>query len=281
MDFQSDEAILLRRRPLGEPHLLVTLLGRRLGKLQVVAPGARKLLHRYDTRFEPGTVVYVNLARRRRQHLFRMECCETLLTPLRQPVRLPQLLLLSVGLEACERLAAEQAGEEPLHAVLLEYLLCLRSARLSLLLWDGLTARALQAAGFAPQLQACVRCGGALGGARRVCVSGELGGALCEGCVTKGAEQGEEAAGAALLRVPPGTLQLLLHLLSAPFAQLQKLRPSKAQAKEVHAILGAALRAVLGQELQTERVLRQWQETPRRRVLAEFDVDLGAPFPYS
>ena len=292
MNIISDDAIIVRRRIFGEDDFLITLLSSERGKITAIAPGARKLNHRFDTHFEPGTVVFANLYRRRPDHMPRIEECESLMAPLARYRQLEHICLLSLALEVCERLAAEQAGEEPLYHLLLGYLHHLQVPHPKRFLLQGLVAQAMKVAGFGLQLRACVRCGGRLAASGKVLINSSSGGAICQRCanVDAGLIETQKSThaemtpntvadhkpnresrsgpgpgpgpdpGLGIVRITHGTLQLLQHLFNDSFSRLLKIRTMRAQETEIQAILFTSLRHILGFELKSERVMRQLEK---------------------
>jgi DNA repair protein RecO (recombination protein O) len=186
-----DEAIVLRTQKLGEADRIITLLGRRTGRIRAVAKGVRRTKSRFGARLEPFTHVDLQLYTGR--SLDFVQQAETLrpygerlagdyprytagvamletaekLTPVEKEPTLRQFLLLVGGLRTLS-----EAEREP-RLVLDAYLL-----------------RSLAVAGYAPSLADCALCGArqqpaASGGSLVFAVP--AGGVVCRSCRPPGA----------------------------------------------------------------------------------------------
>jgi len=155
-----DDGIVLRTHKLGEADRIVTVLGRKTGRLRAVAKGVRRTKSRFGGRLEPFT--HVDLLLYTGRSLDVITQAETLrpygeqlagdypryttgtamletaekLTPVEKEPSLRQFLLLVGGLRALS------AGEHDPRLVL-----------------DAFLLRSLAVAGYAPALEECAVCG--------------------------------------------------------------------------------------------------------------------------
>jgi len=207
-----DDGIVLRTHKLGEADRIVTILGRRSGRIRAVAKGVRRTKSRFGARLEPFT--HVDLLLYTGRSLDVITQAETLrpygellaadyprytsgtamletaekLTPVEKEPSLRQFLLLVGGLRTLT-----EAGHEP---------------RLVL---DAFLLRSLAVNGYAPALDECAVCGTT---AREAARTGGLrafglaaGGLTCQHC---------RVAGSAT--PSPATIALMLALLRGDWA---------------------------------------------------------------
>ncbi|MHB1846846.1 MAG: DNA repair protein RecO [Deltaproteobacteria bacterium] len=151
------EALILRRIDYGESDRVAWLLTPERGRLSAFAPGARKSKRRFPGGLEPFSKVQARLSPPRRGELWRLVEVDLLQT--RSCVResLDCFAVASVACELTADLAREADPVPELYAALSSYLERLGEASRPSLF--GLILEALGAAGFAPQLLACARCG--------------------------------------------------------------------------------------------------------------------------
>jgi DNA repair protein RecO (recombination protein O) len=232
----------------GESDRVVTLLSRELGKVSAFARGARASRRRFGGALEPFTLVAAEARSRAASDLLGLESVAV--------ERAHGAIRGDLARIACAAYAAELSRElvhdrEP-HPELFDLL----AAYLSLL--DGAPARpaalrafelgALRAAGLAPMLEACARCGSPLdAGGRALRLDPGQGGVLCLACLpaaSPGAPLLSAASLAALLRLQGGGLAAAAaEPLAAPVG------------REVREALGAFVTWHLGRTLAARRFL--------------------------
>jgi DNA repair protein RecO (recombination protein O) len=190
-----DEVVVLRTHKLGEADRIVTMLGRRHGKIRAVAKGVRRTSSRFGSRLEPFMVADVLLYQGRSLdivqqaeslgsygadiavHYDRYTSANAMVETadrLNEAEATPQQYLLLVG-----GLRALARGEHASRSVLDSYLL-----------------RAMALSGWAPGLEECARCGAP--GEHEAFVA-QLGGMVCANCAPVGSAR-VAAPTAALLR---------------------------------------------------------------------------------
>ncbi|MGP3536595.1 DNA repair protein RecO [Microbacterium sp. RD1] len=182
MPTYRDEVVVLRTHKLGEADRIVTMLGRRTGKIRAVAKGVRRTSSRFGSRLEPFMVADVLLYQGRSLdivqqaeslgaygadivvHYDRYTSASAMVETadrLNEAEATPQQYLLLVG-----GLRALARGEHAARSVLDSYLL-----------------RAMALSGWAPGLEGCARCGAA--GEHDAFVA-QLGGMVCVNCAPAG-----------------------------------------------------------------------------------------------
>jgi len=175
-------AIVLRAVDYGEADRVVTLLTRERGKLAAFARGAKRSRKRFGGALEPFTLLSAELKERRGAELWTLESV--------QPERAfgeirGDLARIACAAHACEVARALVRDAEP-HPELFD-LLAAYLARLDAAPADPATLRAVQlgilrAAGLAPRLDACARCGGPLPEGGRLRLDPAEGGLVCGAC---------------------------------------------------------------------------------------------------
>ncbi|MDT7713032.1 MAG: repair protein RecO [Pseudonocardiales bacterium] len=185
MSLYRDTGVVLRVQKLGEADRIITLLTRRHGPVRAVAKGVRRTSSRFGARLEPFGHVDVQFYRGRTLDI---------VTQVETIDGFGARLVGDYGryttgcavLETAERLAGAE-GEPTLRLYLL-VVGALRALaegqRQTSLVLDAFLLRAMAAAGWAPALTECARCG--LPGPHPA-FSVPAGGAVCPGCRPAGA----------------------------------------------------------------------------------------------
>jgi DNA repair protein RecO (recombination protein O) len=177
--------VVLRVQKLGEADRIVTLLTRRYGRVRAVAKGVRRTSSRFGARLEPFGHVDVQFATARTLDI---------VTQVETVDGFGSRLVGDYGrytagcavLETAERLAgAEGEPALRLYLLLVGALRALAEGRRDApLVLDAFLLRAMTAAGWAPALTECARCG--IPGPHRA-FSVPAGGVVCAGCRPAGA----------------------------------------------------------------------------------------------
>jgi DNA repair protein RecO (recombination protein O) len=185
MSLYRDTGVVLRVQKLGEADRIITLLTRRHGPVRAVAKGVRRISSRFGARLEPFGHVDVQFYRGRTLDI---------VTQVETVDGFGARLVGDYGryttgcavLETAERLAGAE-GEPTLRLYLL-VVGALRALaegqRHTSLVLDAFLLRAMAAAGWAPALTECARCG--LPGPHPA-FSVPAGGVVCPGCRPAGA----------------------------------------------------------------------------------------------
>ncbi|MCC6640276.1 MAG: DNA repair protein RecO [Deltaproteobacteria bacterium] len=245
------EALVLRVVEFGESDLILHLLTPETSRLTAIARHARRSRKRFAGTLDLFNRLRITAVRRSGSAMARLEQA-TLVESLAELRRdTARFALGCYLLELLGRLAPEggaRADSRRLFAFTLSALRALDArspdARLRVLL----ELRALDALGLRPELEACVRCGGALEGSEEVPFLVAEGGPLCTSC----AAAGEDALGIHL-----GTLRALAVGLRFAPEQLGRVALSGPALREARLLLSRFARFHVGLELQSERFLNE------------------------
>lgn len=249
------EALVLRYVHFGESDLIIHLLVPALGKLPVIAKGARRSVKRFSGSLDLFNHVLIQVDRRRRSALARLDHAKLIepFTALRDEST--RFALGCYLLELLDRLTPEdgvRAEMQHLFRFTLSALNALTERKPDLRFRILLQLRALDALGLRPEFSRCVRCAAVLAtGSVEFCVA--EGGVVCDSCSSK-------LPG--LMRVHRGTLRTLERGLDFDWAQLDRLAMATASLEEAHRLVGRLQRFHLGVELRSERFLEQVLRSP-------------------
>lgn len=184
MPTYRDHAVILRTHKLGEADRIVTMLTRDHGKVRAVARGVRRTSSKFGGRLDPFNHVDVQLVVGR--NLDVVAQVETL-HPYSAPLRTDYSLFTAaeVMVETADHLVGVEREAAPAHYRLLAGALRVLGQgtsdgpRPAVMVLDSYLLRSLSAAGYAPDLVDCVRCGrpGPHPG-----FSPSLGGVVCVSC---------------------------------------------------------------------------------------------------
>jgi len=246
------EALVLRAVDFGESDRVIHLLTPALGRLAVVAKGARRSKRRFPGTLDLFNRLAVQVVRTRPTVLARLEGARLLRTYEQIRADPGRFGLGCYLLELLDRLAPEGGAPGDLRR-LFAFAVAAHdwldreppSERMRVLL----ELRALDALGLRPELLRCVRCAKPLettGRAPLHFAVGE-GGPFCEGCARGG--------GVATVPVHLGTLRALDRALAFPIDQLGRLALGGPLLGEAQHLMRRFLGFHVGIELQSRRVL--------------------------
>jgi len=204
MPTYRDQAVVLRAVKLGEADRIVTFLTRSNGKVRAVAKGVRRTSSKIGGRLEPCNHVDVQFARGRTLDVVaQVETLHSYAAPLAGSYQ--RFTAGEVMVETADKLVTEEGAP-----ALRQYRLLLGALRTlgegtpagprpPTMVLDSYLLRALATAGYAPQLDACARCGTPLspqpgGGGGGAWFSPASGGAVCLACRPGGAARPSPAA---------------------------------------------------------------------------------------
>jgi DNA repair protein RecO (recombination protein O) len=220
--------VVLRAHKLGEADRIVTFLTHRHGKVRAVARGVRRTSSKFGGRLEPFSHVDVQFVQGRNLDIVaQVETLHSYAAPLTDDYQ--RYTAGEVMLETADRLVAEERTP-----ALRQYNLLLGAVRVlgegttdgprpGAVVLDSYLLRALSAAGYAPALGGCARCG-AEGPQEWFSPSG--GGMVCLDCRPPGTA-----------RPSPGAWALLAALLSGDWAATRDIPP--ATQREVDGLVSA------------------------------------------
>ncbi len=155
-----DDGVVLRTQKLGEADRIVTVLGRKTGRLRAVAKGVRRTKSRFGARLEPFTHADLMLHPGRSLDVITQA---EVIRPYGAPLAgdYPRYTAGVAMLEAAERFTP--VDREP---ALRQFLLLIGGLRALAeavhdprLVLDAYLLRSLAVAGYAPALEECARCG--------------------------------------------------------------------------------------------------------------------------
>lgn len=237
------EAIVLRRRDLGETDRIVTLFTLEHGKLDAVAKGARGARGRLAAASEPGTWFTGLLARGQSLEVVAQAQVKRVLTAART-----DLMRLSYACHLLELTGAGIDSAQPmpdLWKLLRAALLAVETAEQPAMLARAFELRALSMMGFEPQWSHCVEDGEPLpaGGAY---FHPRLGGALCRSCA-------DSRPGFVLLGRE--TVSVLDRLVSQPLSTSAAMQASPRVQSELFRCLVPYIRHHLAVELRSLSVI--------------------------
>ena len=239
------EAVVLRHSDWGEADRMLTIFTRELGKLRVVAKGARRPRSRKAGHLEPFTRVALLLARGR--EIWIVTQAETLDAYL--PVRddLERTGYAAYVAELLDRFTYEEGENSSLYRLFVEAL-----ERVSTL-EDPVPAiryyeiRLLDLLGFRPELFHCVQCGNEIQPEAQY-FSALLGGVVCPRC-------GLDAAG--VRPVSMQALKYLRHYQRSGYAEATRVRLPDAVRPELEALMQHYLTYLLERGLNSPAFLRE------------------------
>lgn len=199
------DALVLRTVPFGESDSVVQLLVRGRGRMGAFARAARRSQRRFAGALQPFTRVHAELAERRGADLAELRSASVIEPHLGLRADLGRLAHAGYAVELVRELVREH---EPADVAM--DLLCAFLGRLSAAPARSLTLRAFElaalgAAGFAPQLHECARCGREPPGAPCAFEAAQ-GGVVCGACAGAGAGPMDPAALALLRALQQGGL---------------------------------------------------------------------------
>ena len=246
------QALVLRAVDFGESDRIVHLLTPALGRVAVIAKGARRSKRRFPGTLDLFNQLAVQIVRTRPTVLARLEAARLLRTFEAIRVQSGRFVLGCYLLELLDRLSPEGGAPRDL-ARLFEFARSahewldreLPSERMRVLL----ELRALDALGLRPELMRCVRCGKPLpkAGSAPLPFAVAEGGPICRDCTAAG--------GVATLPVHLGTLRALDRALSFPLDQLGRLALGGDALAESRRLITRFLDFHVGIELRSRRIL--------------------------
>src|SRR6266511_1536570 len=242
-------AIVLRTVDTGEADRVVTLLSRERGKVAAFARGARASRRRFGGALEPFTLVAAEVRERPGAELLGLDS----VTPLESfgGIRgdLARIACAAYAVELARDFVRDHEPHDDLFELLVGYLAALDRTAARPAGLRAFELGALRAAGLAPRLDACARCGGALGGDRAVRLDPAHGGLLCAACAP--------LASPAAPSLSPGAVAALVRLADGGLAAATGEPLAPPIGREARDALGAFIEHHLGHRLQARRFLEE------------------------
>ncbi len=239
------EALILRSVDFAESDRILHLLVPEIGRLPVIAKGARRSVRRFAGTLDLFNHVTVQVDRKRPTSLARLDQASLIDPFISLRIQTARFALACYLLELVDRLAPE-GGVRADTRRLFDFAVgalravsgCVPDKRLRTLL----ELRALDALGLCPEFSHCVRCGSVPVGGGEVHFHVADGGVVCDGCCT-------QLGGT--LKVHRGTLRALEGGLRFKLDQLDRLAMSPQCLDEARQILGHFQRFHVGVELKS------------------------------
>ena len=175
------DALVLRAIAYGESDAVVHLLVRGRGRISAFARGARSSRKRFSGALEPFQRVEALLAEREGQELWALREARVVEGHARLREDLHRLAHAGYAAELIHDLTRAGQPADGLFALLDEFLSRLESGAATSARLRALELLALDAAGFAPELAACARCGAEVPEGRAG-FDPDAGGVICAGC---------------------------------------------------------------------------------------------------
>jgi DNA repair protein RecO (recombination protein O) len=182
------EAFVLRMRPLGEADRILTLFSRERGKLEAVAKGARKTQSKFGARLDFFNRSRITLHAGRTLDV--ITGAEALSHAWQRLVEPDTYVIVSYIAEMVDALCEPELALPELYQLLSEVQSAVAAGMDAAAFVAAADMRLLKILGFAPELDACARCGAALQGrplgGGRATLSPQAGGLVCRRCTEAG-----------------------------------------------------------------------------------------------
>ena len=248
------EALTLKKSPLGEADLLVTLFTKDRGKLRAVARGARRTSSKLLGHLESLTQVRLSLAQGRNlDYVTQAQVIESFANLKGDLGAITKGLYLA---ELVDGFGSEASPNQPLYQTAIETLEFIGQAPESEWPLRFFELQLLRLSGLMPELYQCVECRQSLSpGNHRY--SPTLGGTLCADCQPPAA------------RVRPLSLRVLkvLRLLHrGPLPSVMELKADPTTAYELKSVLGGTVSYWLDKEIRSNSFLEQLHRESQAEV---------------
>jgi len=248
------EALTLKKSPMGEADLVVTLFTKDRGKLRAVAKGARRTSSKLMGHLEPLTHVRLSLAQGRNlDYVTQAQVVESFAN-LKQ-----DLGAITKGLyvaELVDGFGSEASSNQPLYQLAIEILKSIEQDPENEWPLRFFEMHLLRVSGLMPELYRCVECQQSLspGGHR---FSPTLGGTLCSNC---------QPAGAQVRPLSLRALKVLRLLHRSPLPSVMGLKADPTLAYELKSVLGGTVSYWLDKEIRSNSFLEQLHRESKTAV---------------
>lgn len=242
------EAVVLKRRDMGEADRLLTCFTRDRGKLTLIAKGIRRPTSRKAGHLELFSHARLLVARGRTWDIVTQAEAVQVFLPLRE-----DLLRTSYAYyvaELLDRFTQEQDENQPMFELLLETLGRLCEAQELRLPVRYFELHLLRLAGFQPELFLCVACGEPIQPNTNY-FHPTKGGVVCPRC-------GSDMAGAREISLP--ALKVLRYMQTRDYTAVHPLHLREAVHREIEDILHHYMLTILEQNVKSTRFIRLLRE---------------------
>lgn len=242
------EAFVLKTLGYGESDLIVTFYSLDFGKIKGIAKGAKKSKKRFANVFEPFSRTRIIFRRKNRDMLAFVESCEIVdhYASIRQD--LEKTLTASYLIDLADHFSQEEKTNEPLFALLADFLSLLTRENISDAMIRFFEMRLLRLSGFEPALAACVRCKAPVANGSSYYFSPPDGGVTCASCARP--QRHDQTVSA-------GTLRTLLLGRDMDMDKMKRVCLSENLSSESRHILLSFISYVLGKEVKSLKVMEQ------------------------
>lgn len=240
----ATEAVVLRHKDWGEADRFLVLFTREQGKLRAIVKGARRIRSRKAGHIEPFTRVKLMLNKGRDIWILTQAETINLYQPLRE--NLEKMGYAAYVLELIDRFTSEDDPNIYIYTLLTNTLKRIADCDDPIPIIRFFDLHLLDAVGFRPELQSCVRC-------RRVIqpedqfFSPEEGGIVCPSCSS--AVRGK-------LAVSMQTLKYLRHYQRSPYKEAMRGTLAPSVRREMEILLERYLDYILEKQLNSPDFIR-------------------------
>ncbi len=250
------EALILRLVDFAESDRILHLLVPELGRVPVIAKGARRSVRRFAGTLDLFNHVKIQIDIRRPNALARLDQASLIDPFIAMRRDAARFALGCYLLELFDRLAPERgvrADMRRLFSFALGALRMVAERAPNLRLRTLIELRALDALGLRPELSRCVRCGSLPAGRGTIGFHVAEGGVICDACA---------ASCDGLSRVHPGTLRALEQGLRLDFERIDRLAIDGPLLAEAHQLLTRFQRFHVGVALRSAPYLDRVLQVP-------------------
>ena len=239
---------VLRSLQYGESDLIVTFYTREFSKIKGIAKGAKRSRKRFANVFEPFSLTQIIFSRRNRDSLAFIDACDILDHFAAIRMDLEKTLTASYFIDLAEHFSPEGKRNDGVFALLLDFLPLLTRENVSEPIIRFFEMRLLKAAGFEPELAACVRCKTPVANGSPYYFFPKEGGIFCTACARPQRYDQSISAGA---------VRTLLLGKDMDLEKMKMISMTESLASESRSILCGFISYVLGREVQSLKVLEQ------------------------
>jgi DNA repair protein RecO (recombination protein O) len=247
------DAVVLRHSDWGEADRLLWLYTQEMGKIRVLAKGARKIRSRKAGHLEPFTRVHLLLAKGR--EILLVTQAETIEAYLPLHEGLEGITYASYAVELLDRFTYEEGENQPLYQLLVDTLSRLAKMPEKDLVIRYFELRLLDLVGFRPQLSHCLGCDEEVLPQAQY-FSAQAGGVLCPKC-------GANASGAHPISMQ--ALKYLRHFQRSKFSEARKAPLAPETNREMEILMQHYLTYLLERGLNTPPFMRRLRKEKRDR----------------
>lgn len=181
--YQTTSAIILKKVPYGEADLIVTFFGREEGRLSGIAKNARASLKRFGGSLELGSIVDLRYSNRHSSNIVRIDDSHVQIPVVGIMQSLERIAAMSKALELAIAFLPERQSAPEKFDLLAQHISALTSSDPTPSLLINFELNWLSYAGYKPQLEHCMSCGGSGHDGGIWSFSVDHGGIFCQGCI--------------------------------------------------------------------------------------------------